>query len=242
MTVLASQPLTAAQFPSSGAITFAAAGPSQRLFLNGVLVVATDTSFTAGSVGIWGSAGTGFANFSANAINLQNATLPFTDNFAATADGQLSTFWTDQAGDFTVQANQAVASSAASNVATVNGASTAAVTESLSVASLSAGQFAALVARYQANGTMYFAGVRDTGGVFTAEIWKMGLGGPTRLNFATLNSFAGGKFSFKLSGSSLQLIVGSTTVSATDSSITAAGLFGIDATAGTQVSGFGAQP
>src|SRR5262249_39121688 len=150
----------------SGIITFEAIGPSLRLFLNNTLVLvgtATDTSFTKGGVGISGGAGTIFANFSASAITLQNQALPgFTDIFTPTTDGQLSTSWTDQLGNFTVASNQATAGSAALNMAIVNGGTIANDTVTTTIGAVPVGGFAAVVARYQSDSTMYFACVRNT--------------------------------------------------------------------------------
>ena len=48
------------------------------------------------------------------------------------------------------------------------------------------GQTASLVARYQSNGSMYYAGVHNTGTGFFAEIWKIVAGVPTKLKSASL--------------------------------------------------------
>jgi hypothetical protein len=101
-----------------------------------------------------------------------------------------------------------------------------------------AGQSAALVARYQSNSTMYYAGVFNIGGSYFAQIFKIVGGVTTMLNSASLSSFTGGTITFNLTGSTLQLIVGSTTVSKTDASIAAAGRVGIRTGAGTTVSSF----
>lgn len=249
-TLFKSAALSGTQFPGSATITFEALGPSLRLFLNGTLMRAvTDTSFTKGSVGISGGAGTKFSNFNASAINLQNATLPFNDSFAATTDGQLSTFWTDQLGNFTVpmvpsSGTGASASSTATNLATVNGATTADDTISATVGPLAAGQSAAVVARYQSNATMYYAGVFYSNGKFYAQIWKIVGGVAKNLALPPLgllgSSFSGGTITFTLTGSSLHLTVGSTTVSVTDTSITAAGRVGIRGTPGSTFSAFSA--
>jgi hypothetical protein len=235
--------LTAAQFSGSGLITFEAVGPSLRLFLNGNLMgTAVDSTFTMGNVGIQGGAATKFSGFRASAITLQNATPPFTDNFASTSDGQLSTFWTDQAGDFTLSGNQAIGSSAATNIATLNGATAANASESVTIGSLAPGGFAGLVASYKNNFNMYYAGVRNTGGIFTAEIWKVVGGVQTRIKSVKLTSFGGGLIQFIRTGTSLKLVVGATTVSVTDSSITAAGRVGVRGTEGTVFSSFSTPP
>jgi hypothetical protein len=249
-TLFKSAALTPTQFSGSGTITFEAVGPSLRLFLNTALVGATiDASFTKGSVGISGGAGTKFSGFSAGAINLQTATLPFSDTFADTSDGQLSTVWADQLGDFTVANNQAkavgadtgvVATRPGSNLAILNGPSVANESESVTIGPLAPGGFAALVARYQNNANMYYAGVRNVGGVFTAEIWKMVGGVATRIKFAKLSSFSGGLIQFTLTGTSLNLVVGTTTVSVTDTSIKIAGRVGFRGTSGTTLSAFNA--
>ena len=63
-------------------------GSSLRLFLsNTLLVAATDTSLTSGSVGIRASV-TSLGNFSAALYLPTTAPLPFTDNFATGARSQ----------------------------------------------------------------------------------------------------------------------------------------------------------
>jgi hypothetical protein len=81
--------------PANALLTFELVGPSLRVFVNGSLAATgTDATLTAaGSDGILGTPGAQFKNFSATAIALQTAKLPYSDNFAATTDGQLSTFW-----------------------------------------------------------------------------------------------------------------------------------------------------
>lgn len=241
VTTLSKKPIT---FSGSGTITFEAVGPSLRLYLDGSLVAAvTNTTHTSGSVGIWGSSATTFANFSASAINLQNATFPFSDNFAPTSNGQLSTFWTDQLGNFTVQSAQALAGSAAVNLAIVNGATTAKALVSATVGALNPGQSAAVVGRYRNNANMYYAGVFNRGGTVFAEIYRVVNGVTKKLKSVALTSFSGGTITFSLTGTSLQLIVSdtvNTVVSATDASITAAGRVGIRGAALTQFSSFSA--
>jgi uncharacterized repeat protein (TIGR03803 family) len=227
---------------TSDVLQFEAVGPSLRLFFNGTLVAtATDTRFTAGAVGIWGSAGSRFStNFTASAVTLQNAVLPFSDGFATTSDGQLSSFWTNQLDDFGVSNSQALGN-AALNLATVNGVLTANPTESMIVDEAGANQSAWLVARYQNNGTMYFAGITAgaTPGTATAEIWRVVGGVKKLLKSASITFNAGDTMTFHVSGTSLQLVVGSNlALTATDGSITTAGRVGIRTTASVQVSGF----
>lgn len=234
-------------FSGSGTLMFEAVGPSLRLFVNGTLIAtATDTKFAVGAVGIWGSNGAQFSGtFGANAINLQAATLPFTDNFAATADGQLSTYWTNQLGNFTVASNQALAAgtAAALNMAIVNGGTAATVSLSMNVDSLGASQSAWLVGRYISNGTMYFAGItaNSTATSYTAQVFKLVNGVKTAVGAAHTVTFTPGELlSFTLSGTSLTLAAGATTFTVFDSSITAAGRVGIRTTGGVKVSSFNA--
>ena len=225
-------------------ITFEAVGPSLRLFVNGTLIVsATDLTFTTGSLGLRGTMGATFANYGAAGVALLNPTLPFADAFSPQpSDGQLSTNWTDVAGDFTVNGSgQAVAvNSVPVDIAVLNGATAADVTLSANVSSLAVGQMAALVARYQDNGTMYYAGVANVHGVATAEIWRVVRGVRKRLGSTVLPSFNGGVMKLQVTGMVLTLTVGATTLLAADGSITAAGQVGIRGTAGAQFAGFGA--
>src|SRR5262249_62347605 len=82
LTNLASLPVSSAY----GTLRFAVAGVSLKLFLNGNLVsFASDASVTAaGAVGIDGTQGTTFQNFSAAVVQVSSTTLPptFIHNFS----------------------------------------------------------------------------------------------------------------------------------------------------------------
>jgi uncharacterized Zn-binding protein involved in type VI secretion len=67
-TQIATAPVTPAQFPGSGTLSFTVAGSSQTLRINGVPVAsATDTSIPgSGSIGLRATQGVVFDNFNAN--------------------------------------------------------------------------------------------------------------------------------------------------------------------------------
>ena len=86
----------AAVSSGAGTLRFDAVGTSLRLYFNGALVdFANDSALTSGSTGISGTAGSTFDNFHADLDPLTTPSLPFTDPFAATADEQLSSNWTN---------------------------------------------------------------------------------------------------------------------------------------------------
>src|SRR5207253_5871245 len=127
------------------------------LFLDGSLkAFAFDSVLTApGYVGMRVNQGATVDNFSADQINLANPGLPFSDDFSASVNQQLTTNWLERAGNFTVQGGTATGN-AALNVATVNGVSQANEFAQADV-TLAANQYAGLVARYNgpADSNMY---------------------------------------------------------------------------------------
>src|SRR5262249_13065765 len=120
LTNLASLPVSSPY----GKLRFTVAGVSLKLFLNGNLIsYASDASVTAaGAVGIDGTPGTTFQNFSADVVPVASTSLTFTDSLPTTTFGsQLDSNWTNRFGNISVDnSNQAVARGAV-NVSTVNG-------------------------------------------------------------------------------------------------------------------------
>jgi hypothetical protein len=259
-TLLVSAPVSASLFNGTGVIQFEAEGPSLRLFVvkagaPTLVAAAADQSITTpGSVGIRGAAGTQFSNYTVNPVTLTvpSITPSFTDNFAATLDGQLSANWVVQAGDFVHNAagNMAPISTSAVSLGLLNGVATADVIESVTVTNLLSGQSAALVARYQgpSDANYYDAVISRTGAAYKATIYKNIKGIPTVLISAAVPAslFNGtGTIQLSVIGSSLQMFVfkGATptlVASTSDHSITAAGSVGIRGSAGTQFSAYNA--
>jgi hypothetical protein len=221
-------------------IEFIAEGSNLQLFVNGNFAAsANDTSLTSGSVGIRTDAGaTVSGTFSAQDVTLSNVTTAtFNDAFGIA--GQLSAFWMNQVGDFTVTASAAAQAMANMDLATLNGVSVANSTLSASV-NVGAGQFAGLVSRYSGPGdsNMYFAGILSMNGNFYAQIWANVNGSWSLLSSSTALASGSETLQFQTSGSTLTLSVGGTTVTATDSSISAAGLVGIRASLGASIAAF----
>lgn len=220
-------------------IEFIVQGSDLRLFVNGNFAVsATDTSLTTGSVGIRAGAGaTITGTFSGQDLTIQNVVgTSFTDNFST--QGKLSTSWMNQLGDFQVTASGLAQAMAGLDIATLNGVSVANSTLSATV-NVATGQFAGLVSRYTgpADSNMYFAGIVSVNGVFQAQIWANVNGTWTELASKTVAS-GSGTLQLVTSGNTLSLTFGATTLSATDSSISAAGSVGIRASAGATIGAF----
>src|SRR5262249_8072888 len=146
---------------------------------------ASDASVTAaGAVGIDGTQGTTFQNFSAAVVQVSSTTLPptFIDNFSTTTFGsQLDSFWTNRFGNISVVGGQAKCT-AAVNVSTVNGINAADVKVTGDLA-LTGTQAGGLVARFSGplNDNYYFGQVAGNGGGgFVASIFKT-VGGVTTM-------------------------------------------------------------
>src|SRR5205823_7351331 len=125
---------------------------------NTLVAFANDTAVSGpGTIGLRVGQGASVDNFSADVIILTNPVLPFTDNFNAATNQQLSSNWLERLGNFKVTGGNATGQ-AALNIATVNGVSAANVFAEVDIA-LATGQFVGLVARYTGPGdsNMYMA-------------------------------------------------------------------------------------
>jgi hypothetical protein len=168
------QPVTVGS--GTGTLRLQAAGRSLKLFFNGTLLIHTfDGALPSGTAGIWASNGATLDNFSAAVSTTPVTVEPFSDNFAGAAGSQLSSSWTEQAGNFSVSASQGLrANDPGVNLATVNlfppGADVAVQAD----IGLLASQYAGLVARYSGTGdaSMYVGEVVGKNGVFTAYILR----------------------------------------------------------------------
>ena len=233
-TVIASKALTGLN--GSGTLRFEVDGTSLKLFLNGVLQLATTNGSisAAGLVGVRGRSAA-FANFQATAIVARAATLPFTDSFVQPDNADLNPVWTEQAGAFTIHGNAAVPFNGNVGLATVNASPVAddtiqtAYTLNTSTGSATAG----LVARYSGTGdtnaSMYLAMISYQNGVYTLAMGAYQKGVWTSYYHKTLTGAPGsGTLQFSVIGSTLQLFLnGALQLSATDHHITTPGLVGI---------------
>jgi hypothetical protein len=218
-------------------------GPSIKLFFNNVLVTyGQDTTFSSGGIGMRASSGASLDNFVASAITATNATLSFSDTFNAAVNQQLSTSWTEQAGNFQVTGGFATGQGAL-NLAIVNGISSANVTLAEQL-SLPLNSFGGIVARYTGpgNNTMYIGQLDRLGdGTYQARIFKVISGVSTQIGSTATILASGGALQFTLNGASLTLSVDATpVVIATDSSISAAGSVGMRVGTGVAVDSFSA--
>jgi hypothetical protein len=252
-TLLTTRPVASSLFNGTGTFRFEVEGSSLRVIVDQgnshVLVAFTsDTSITApGTVGLWGSTDATFTNYSTNAVIPTNASLApsFTDAFAPTPDGQLSTYWHGQVGDLSL-ANDTATGQTAYNLTTLNGVNQANVAVQ-AVINVPAGQYAGLVTRYQGTNdqNMYFGMIASSGSGYVAQIYVNHNGVWTLLAPATSVGTVGqGTLLFTTIGSSLQLFwqpAGTTgfkqVASASDSSLTT-GSVGIRAGLGAMLANF----
>jgi hypothetical protein len=216
-TTLTSVTLTG--FTGTGTLRFDVIGTSLRLYtvnnagVATLVTSATDSSLSSGTVGLRGRRGAEFSAYSAAvATPPQTAMLPFTDNFATTPDGLLSNYWAPNLGNFNIQTiganNYAVATTAGASTATLNNVNKGDVSVQATVTALASGQWAGLVARYQSASNYYQGIVRNTGGVYTAEVYRILNGTATLLTKVTLSGFSGtGTVLFNITGSTLTLSV-----------------------------------
>jgi uncharacterized protein YkwD len=225
----------------TGTLRIEVVGPSLKLFLNGALAVyAFDSRLPSGVTGVRAGGGALLDNFGVAALDPMAAPLPFTDSFAQPDGSQLSRFWTEKTGNFSVIGGQ-LRANAAGNLAVINQTPVADVVVQAGIAlGSSASQAAGLVARYSAagGGSMYMAQVSETQGHFTAAIWRRVRGTNTRLTVKALTSGTG-VLRFVLQGKHLQLYFnGQLVCDVADSSITAAGLTGLNGQSGALFSAF----
>src|SRR5262249_3833806 len=95
-------------FTGTGTLRFEVAGSELKLFVNNALqAVAYDSTLSApGLVGMRAYLAN-LDNFNASAISSAAATLPDQDMFTGTNGVDLGNVWTERAGAFTIQSNQA---------------------------------------------------------------------------------------------------------------------------------------
>jgi hypothetical protein len=241
-TTLTSRPVAGT---GTGTLRFEAAGPSLKLFLNGALVAfaADDTLTAPGSVGVRVTGAAAFDNFSAAALPLAQATLPFSENFSAGTNQQLGSVWLNQAGSIQV-AGGVGTGLARVDVATVNGVRAADVFVAADVnVTGAAGQSAGLVARYSgpADHNLYTGQLVRTATGFLAQLVRDLNGVRTTLFSRPVAGATGtGTLRLEAAGSSLKLFLNGTLVAFANDSGLKTGTVGIDTSAGAGVDNFNA--
>ena len=226
----------------TGTISFRIQGTSLLLFMNNVQQLsATDSSLTAGSVGIR-SVGTGAID---NFAVTKTAFLPFNDAFPSASGPNLSGNWTTRAGGYTTAAASAIDTAkgtAALNLATLGrfDMSDVAVQADISVSN-TAGEFASLAARYSGAGdlNMYLATVAWDGTQFVASISKRLNGVTTQLASTAIGSGAG-TLRFTVVGSQLTLSFGGVDLLSTWDFALQSGSVGIRSSLGSTFDNFSA--
>jgi parallel beta-helix repeat protein len=209
-----------------GHYRFEVFGNSLQLFLNGALVgLATDSTLTAGSAGVWGAGGALFDNFTARATPFVSNVLPFDETFTQANGTVLDSSWTQVSGNFTVQNNQAQATGAGENYAILNNVVVADALVQADITLPSGNVSAGVVLRSsgQDNQNMYWAGIARSNGQFIASIWVKQNGSWIQLSpAAPLSGFSGsGTLRFEAYGTDLKLFVnGSLAIFAHDSRLT----------------------
>jgi hypothetical protein len=228
---------------TSGTLEFEVVGRSLKLFFNGKLVAyAYDSRLTSGTVGMRLNSVFSWANYTAAAVNVSSATVPFSDNFSNPSDGsQLSHYWTDQIGNFTIEGGAAVGTGSV-NMSTVNGISQGSVTlqATMDATSTADGNSGGLVARYNGTGdaNFYLAQLARKNNTLIPTIRLHHGGIWTTLATGTAISATTATVKFVLSGPSLQMFVGGNLVASANSTTLASGAVGIRANNGVSWSNF----
>lgn len=229
----------------AGTLSLEVVGANLKLYFTGLftpkalVAYAYDANYASGTVGIRGSQGVAFDNFSADVVSLPASQAPgYTENFAANPPTeQLSTDWLERAGNFNVQTGDAIGQ-AALNIATINGVVSDDIDFEADFTINQANQFAGLIARYSGDpgkDTYYAAQITYlAANSFQVEIVKVIAGVKTSLASTTVAAFNGG-VRFLVVGNSLSLYLdGSSnpTHSITDDSIVDPGVVGMSGSAG----------
>jgi hypothetical protein len=232
-------------FSGVGALRFEVVGASLKLFVNNILrAVAHDSRITAaGLAGMRSRAGASLDNVNVAGILVENASPPFTDEFAKPNDSSLNRVWTERLGAFTIQNEAAVATNlVANNLATLNTAALANAIVQADITLATNGASAGLVARYSGPGeaNFYLGTVTRTASGFEAHLYRNLAGQYALLATKKLIGFSGtGELRFEVVGTSLKLFVDNhLQVEASDSMITAAGLVGMRGRTGAAFDNF----
>jgi hypothetical protein len=190
------------------------------------------------------SAGASLNTFSADVLTLTSNSLPFSDNFSAATNQQLSNSWLNQRGSFQINtATQTATGLGSFNLATVNGVKVADATVQATINVTGTGELAALVLR--SSGPLeqneYFAQFQNVNGTYQASIWRNLNGNWTQVGSTQVVSGTGtGTLKFVARGSSLRLYInGILIVSGIDTALTS-GTVGMGGSAGVVLSAFSA--
>jgi IPT/TIG domain len=235
-----------------GTLLFTTIGSTLRLFWQPTGTVgfrlvasATNTALSTGSVGMRIGQGAKLDNFAASVETLQNATLPFSENFSAgnypiNPGLQLSSYWQNPIGDMEIVNGKATGQTA-TNVAILNGVNQANVSVQ-AVVSVPVGQFAGLVARYQGTGdrNMYFGMIVSSGSGYIAKIFVNINGVWTQLAATSIGAVGQGTLTFTTIGTSLQLFWNGALVVSTNDTRLTTGSVGMRAGQGVAFTNFAA--
>lgn len=236
---LSEQPMAA----GSGLVRFDVVGDSLKLFVDGELVgfVRDRMIPAAGAVGVRSTSGTAIDDFTATNVVLPMASFPFQDRFSAADGGQLDRFWDARSGNFTVQGNRLVGANPV-NTTTLRAALAGDASISMTVQVPTAGTHAGALARgVPQRNTAYWGGLVNRSGSLQAEIWRIVDGQLTVLASSQVAAAATEDHLVQLNvaGNAVDLSInGSPIATAVDATLSAAGLFGMRATAGASIDDF----
>ncbi|MBI1831853.1 MAG: hypothetical protein HYR84_10425, partial [Planctomycetes bacterium] len=246
----------------TGTLSLRAVGPNLKLFYGAavgsqtLISYAYDIKYAAGTTGIRSSVGANLDNVGTSAVNVPASQPPsFSETFAASPPThQLSTNWTERAGNFSVSTGPASAmvtsnagtvnglatNFAFSNLATVNGINTANADLDATVNIGINGLSATLIARY--SGTpgkdSYYAATISfvSAGNYKVEIAKVINGVKTVLGSTNVAAFTSG-LRFLVVNNNLNIYLDSNALPAltiVDNTIAAPGAVGMAATVGAK--------
>jgi hypothetical protein len=171
---------------------FEVVGSSLKLFYRNTLVsLASDGVLQSGSVGVWGTRGVRFDNFTANRIVFTPVTLPHVDDFSGANGSLLNSSWYGHLGAFAIQDNSLLGLRQ-NNIATLYGLQESNSTAEAVVDLIPNGSYVALLSRYNVvNGNHFWGGLYNRDGTYVAEIWRLVAGSWTMLSRQTAGTSLG---------------------------------------------------
>ena len=166
----------------------------------------TATLAGANLSGVYVSAGDKVDTFALEAITLTTPALSFSDNFNGADGTQLSRNWLERKGNYGVVGDVLIGNNSTLNLAIVNGLAIPNVSVSAEII-VGAAQQAAVIARYQANGSYYFGRVIQSAGVFTAALFRFNSVTNTTTQLGSAATVTGGTGTLRLAvaGNNLKL-------------------------------------
>jgi hypothetical protein len=227
-----------------GRLRFEAVGSSLRLYLTSgqvttLVAVAGDSALSAGSAGLYSSAGTRFDNFAVNPVALQPASLPHQENFDAANGTGLGLTWREHQGTFVVSGNE-LHGLGGLNIATLNGVSQRDTRVEALVTSIPRDASLAFMSRFGDTNNMYWAGLINRGGSYVAEIWRKAGGAWTLLKAQSAGT-ALGTLAFETNGPFLRLFLNGRVVAAATDHVLTTGSVGVYAGQGVRLDNFRAE-